>query len=62
METESAIRELLDKQAITEVIGSRYGRALDWLDFEAQKDCFWSDGWVEFLEKEVAKRKKERAK
>jgi len=48
MPSEAALEELLDKQEISEVIGSRYGRALDWLDEAQLKSCFWQDGWVDY--------------
>jgi hypothetical protein len=45
---ERELRELLDKQAIAEVLGPRYARALDWLDEAALKECFHADGWVDY--------------
>ncbi|MGI9625101.1 MAG: nuclear transport factor 2 family protein, partial [Acidimicrobiales bacterium] len=46
--TDDRVQELLDKREIEEVVGGRYARALDWLDVDALKDCFWSDGWVDY--------------
>ena len=48
MPTEQQWQELWDKQAIAEVVGARYGRALDWLDLAALKDCFHEDGIVDY--------------
>lgn len=48
MPSESELQKLLDKQAITEVVGPRYGRALDWLDIDQLKTCFWDDGRVDY--------------
>lgn len=48
MPSEAALQELLDKQEIADVIGARYARALDWLDPEALKTCFWEDGYVDY--------------
>ncbi len=42
------VEVLLAKQAIGEVVGARYARALDWLDVDALKECFWDDGWVDY--------------
>lgn len=42
------IQALVDKHEIVEVIGPRYGRALDWLDEAALKECFHADGWVDY--------------
>lgn len=42
------LHELLDKRDIEDVVGGRYARALDWLDVDALKDCFWADGWVDY--------------
>ena len=43
----SDIRELLDKQACTEVL-TRYCRALDWLDGEALKKVFAADAHIDY--------------
>lgn len=45
---EAAIEGLLAKQAIGEVVGARYARALDWLDIDELKACFWDDAWVDY--------------
>ena len=44
---ESALQELLDKQAITEVI-NRYSRTLDWLDDDGQASCYWPDAVIDY--------------
>ena len=44
---EKALQELLDKQAITEVL-NRYSRTLDWLDDEGHARCYWSDAEVDY--------------
>lgn len=44
---EQALRELLDKQAIAEVL-QRYSRTLDWLDDEGQAGCFWPDAQIDY--------------
>lgn len=44
---EQALQQLLDKQAISDVI-QRYSRTLDWLDDEAQAGCYWPDATVEY--------------
>jgi len=41
------LQELLDKQAIGEVI-QRYCRTLDWLDAEGQASCYWPDAHIEY--------------
>lgn len=48
MPSDAALQELLDKQEIEEVVGARYGRALDWLDMDQLKTCFHEDGWVDY--------------
>jgi hypothetical protein len=48
MTDHAKLEALLDKQAIAEVVGPRYARALDWLDVEALRTCFWPDGWVDY--------------
>ena len=45
---EAAVEVLLAKQAISEVVGARYARALDWLDLDELKACFWPDAWVDY--------------
>lgn len=44
---EQALRELLDKQAIAEVI-ARYSRTLDWLDDAGQATCYWPDAHIDY--------------
>lgn len=48
MVLDPAVQELVDQRAIEQVIGARYARALDWLDVDALKTCFWADGWVDY--------------
>ena len=48
MPTVAQLQQLLDKQDIMEVVGGRYSRALDWLDLDQLKTCFWQDGWVDY--------------
>jgi hypothetical protein len=47
MTRDSAVQELLDKQAIAEVI-ARYSRTLDWLDEEGQAGCYWPDAAIDY--------------
>ena len=47
MTRDPALQELLDKQAIAEVI-QRYSRTLDWLDDEGQASCFWPDAVIDY--------------
>jgi hypothetical protein len=47
MGMEAAVRELLDKQAIAEVL-QRYARTLDWLDDAGQARCFWPDASIDY--------------
>jgi hypothetical protein len=44
---EKAVRDLLDKEAIREVIGPRYARALDWDDTALLKSCFHADAFLD---------------
>ncbi|MEL7444857.1 MAG: nuclear transport factor 2 family protein [Pseudomonadota bacterium] len=44
---EPALQQLLDKQAISDVI-QRYSRTLDWLDGEGQAGCYWPDAHIEY--------------
>ncbi|MFN2099203.1 nuclear transport factor 2 family protein [Altererythrobacter sp. MF3-039] len=44
---DAAIRELLDKKAIEEVVW-RYSRTLDWLDDEGQASCYWPDADIDY--------------
>lgn len=48
MPTEAQLQDLLDKQEISEVVGPRLSRALDWLDEAMLKTCFHEDGTVDF--------------
>ncbi len=41
------LQELLDKQAISEVL-ARYARTLDWLDDEGQASCYWPDAEIDY--------------
>ncbi len=41
------LQELLDKQAIQELI-ARYSRTLDWLDDQGQADCYWPEAPVDY--------------
>ncbi len=47
MSVEAQLQELLDKQAITEVL-QRYSRTLDWLDDDGQAGCFWPDAHIDY--------------
>lgn len=47
MSRDPALQELLDKQAIADVI-TRYSRTLDWLDDEGQAACFWPDAAIDY--------------
>jgi hypothetical protein len=47
MNIEAALQELLDKQAIQELI-ARYSRTLDWLDDDGQAGCYWPDAAVDY--------------
>jgi hypothetical protein len=42
-----ALKDLLDKQAIGEVI-ARYARTLDWLDDAGQASCYWPDAAIDY--------------
>lgn len=44
---EQALQELIDKQAIGDVL-QRYSRTLDWLDDKAQAGCYWPDAEVDY--------------
>jgi len=44
---DNAIRDLLDKEDIREVVGSRYARALDWDDTALLKSCFHQDAFLD---------------
>jgi hypothetical protein len=47
MSMEAAVQQLLDKQAIAEVL-QRYSRTLDWLDDAGQAGCFWPDAPIDY--------------
>ncbi len=47
MNIEAALRELLDKQAIQELV-TRYSRTLDWLDDAGQASCYWPEAQVDY--------------
>lgn len=47
MNIEAALQELLDKQAIQELV-ARYSRTLDWLDDAGQAGCYWPDASVDY--------------
>ena len=47
MNIEAALQELLDKQAIQELV-ARYSRTLDWLDDDGQAGCYWPDAHVDY--------------
>jgi hypothetical protein len=44
---EAEVQQLLDKQAISEVL-QRYSRTLDWLDDEGQASCYWPDADIDY--------------
>lgn len=44
---EDALRELIDRQAIADVV-ARYARTLDWLDDEGQARCYWPDAELDY--------------
>jgi hypothetical protein len=45
---ENALQALLDKQQISELVGPRYARALDWLDIDTLRTCFHPDADVDY--------------
>jgi hypothetical protein len=47
MKYDKAVRDLLDKEQIREVVGSRYARALDWDDTALLKSCFHDDAFLD---------------
>ena len=47
MNVEAVLQELLDKQAIQELI-ARYSRTLDWVDDAGQADCYWPDASIDY--------------
>lgn len=44
----ATVQRLADTQAIADVVGARYAKALDWLDLARLKECFWEDGHVDY--------------
>ena len=42
-----ALQQLIDKQAICDVI-QRYSRTLDWLDDDGQASCYWPDAEIDY--------------
>ncbi|MEP5936854.1 MAG: nuclear transport factor 2 family protein [Erythrobacter sp.] len=44
---EAELQQLLDKQAISEVL-QRYSRTLDWLDDDGQASCYWPDADIDY--------------
>ncbi len=47
MSLDAQVRELLDRQAIADVL-QRYSRTLDWLDDAGQAGCFWPDAHIDY--------------
>jgi hypothetical protein len=47
MSIEAKVQELLDRQAINDLI-ARYSRTLDWLDDEGQAGCYWPDAAIDY--------------
>ena len=47
MSLEQQVQELLDRQAINDLI-ARYSRTLDWLDDDGQAGCYWPDAAVDY--------------
>ena len=47
MSLDTQVQELLDRQAIGDVL-QRYSRTLDWLDDEGQAGCFWPDAHIDY--------------
>lgn len=47
MNLEAKVQELLDRQAIIDVL-QRYSRTLDWLDDDGQATCFWPDAAIDY--------------
>ncbi|WP_196795260.1 nuclear transport factor 2 family protein [Porphyrobacter sp. AAP82] len=47
MNIEEKLRELLDRQAIGDLI-ARYSRTLDWLDDEGQAGCYWPEARIDY--------------
>ncbi len=47
MSLEQQVQELLDRQAINDLI-ARYSRTLDWLDDDGQAGCYWPDAAIDY--------------
>ncbi|MFO6446895.1 nuclear transport factor 2 family protein [Erythrobacter sp. NE805] len=47
MSMEAQLQELLDRQAINDLI-ARYSRTLDWLDDAGQAGCYWPDAAIDY--------------
>ena len=47
MSMDAQLQQLIDKQAIAEVL-QRYSRTLDWLDDEGQAGCYWPDALIDY--------------
>jgi SnoaL-like domain len=47
MNLEAKVQELLDRQAIHDLI-ARYSRTLDWLDDEGQAGCYWPEASIDY--------------
>ena len=47
MSLEAKVQELLDRQAINDLI-ARYSRTLDWVDDAGQADCYWPDAAIDY--------------
>ena len=47
MPMDARLQELLDKQAIHEVM-QRYCRTMDWLDEAGHASCYWPDAEIDF--------------
>lgn len=45
---EKALRRLIDKDSIAEVVSTRYARALDWGDMDMLKSCFHPDAVIDY--------------
>ena len=45
---EQAVGVLLSKDQICEIVGRRYGRAMDWYDLDLLKSCFHPDATLDY--------------
>jgi hypothetical protein len=45
---DQAMRSLLDREQIREIVGPRYGRAMDWYDLDLLKSCFHPDATLDY--------------